>query len=55
MIQRNPAKRIPLPKSSREEMRFLSAEQIHVLADAIDPRHRALILMAGFTGLRGVS
>lgn len=52
MIQRNPAKRIPLPKSSREEMRFLSAEQIRALADAIDPRHRALILMAGFTGLR---
>jgi integrase len=52
VIQRNPAKRIPLPKSTREEMRFLSAEQIRVLADAIDPRHRALILMAGFTGLR---
>ncbi len=52
MIARNPARRIPLPKSTREEMRFLSAEEIGRLADAIHPRHRALILMAGFTGLR---
>ena len=52
MIARNPARRIPLPKSTREEMRFLSAEEIGRLADAIDARHRALILMAGFTGLR---
>ena len=33
-------------------MHFLSADQIRSLADAIDPRFRALILMAGFTGLR---
>jgi len=52
MIARNPARRIPLPKSTREEMRFLSAEEIGRLGDAIDARHRALILMAGFTGLR---
>jgi integrase len=52
MIARNPARRIPLPKSTREEMRFLSADEIRALADAINPRHRTLILMAGFTGLR---
>jgi integrase len=52
MIARNPARRIPLPKSAKEEMRFLSADEIRSLADAIDPRFRALILMAGFTGLR---
>jgi integrase len=52
MIARNPARRIPLPKSTREEMHFLSAEEIGLLADAINPRHRALILTAGFTGLR---
>jgi integrase len=33
-------------------MRFLSVDEIRYLADAIDPRFRALILMAGFTGLR---
>lgn len=48
----DPARRIPLPKSTREEMRFLSAKEIRRLADAIDAQHRALILMAGFTGLR---
>jgi integrase len=52
MIARNPARRVPLPKSTREEMTFLSAEEIGRPADGIDPRHRALILMAGFTGLR---
>lgn len=52
MIARNPARRIPLPKSTREEMHFLSAEEIGLVAGAINPRHRALFLMAGFTGLR---
>jgi len=52
MIPRNPASRVPLPKSTRQEMRFLAPEQIGRLADAVDDRYRALVLMAGYTGLR---
>ncbi|MCA1701923.1 MAG: site-specific integrase [Actinobacteria bacterium] len=52
MITRNPATKIPLPKSERQEMHVLTPEEIDRLADTVYPRYRALILMAGFTGLR---
>jgi integrase len=52
MIPRNPASRVALPKSARDEMHFLSPEQIGRLADAVDERYRALVLVAGYTGLR---
>jgi integrase len=52
LIARNPAGGIPLPKSRRREMRFLEPPEIARLADAIEPRYRALVLTAGFTGAR---
>lgn len=52
MIVVNPARGIPLPRSEKQEMCFLTPEQISRLADAIEPRFKALILMAGYTGLR---
>ena len=52
MITRSPATKIPLPKSERGEMHVLTPEEIDRLADAVYPRYRALILTAGFTGLR---
>ncbi len=39
-------------KEHATEMRCASPEQIHALADAVPPRFRALILVAGFGGLR---
>jgi hypothetical protein len=34
---------------SQVEKRFLSAEELHDLADTIDPCHRTLVLTAGST------
>lgn len=33
-------------------MRFLTAEQLRRLADAIEPRYRSFVLLGGFDGLR---
>jgi integrase len=52
VITANPAKKIPLPKSRAQDMHFLLPEEIGRLADAMHPRFKALILTAGFTGLR---
>jgi len=51
-IQRTPCTDVNLPKRSQVEKRFLSAEDLHDLADTIDPRHRTLVLTAGYTGAR---
>jgi len=52
LIPRSPCRGINLPRVAREEMRFLSPEEIEKLADAIDPRYRALVLTGAYTGLR---
>lgn len=41
-----------LPNGEHTEQRFLDAEQITRLADAIDPRYRTLVLTAAYTGAR---
>ncbi len=41
-----------LPRRIEIEKRFLSVEELHHLADTIDPRHRTLVLTAGYTGAR---
>jgi integrase len=51
-IAQTPARRIPLPKVEREEMRFLTPKQVAALADVIDPRHRALVFVGAYGGLR---
>ncbi|HUP15031.1 MAG TPA: tyrosine-type recombinase/integrase [Acidimicrobiia bacterium] len=54
-VATNPArirKAIELPPLPHEEMRFLSADEVYRLADRIEPRYRALVLTAAFTGLR---
>lgn len=38
--------------ASTKEMMFLEADQLIDLAEAIDPRFRAMVLLAGFRGLR---
>jgi integrase len=51
-IGRNPCSGVRLPRISRSEMRFLSAEELHRLSEAVDDRFRVLILTAGFLGPR---
>jgi integrase len=51
-IAANPADRVPLPRIEREETRFLTAAEVHALADAIDQRYRALVLLGAYGGLR---
>jgi integrase len=52
LIQRTPCSDVNLPKRSQVEKRFLSVEELHELADTIDPRYRTLVLTAGYTGAR---
>ena len=52
LIPRSPCRGIRLPKETRDEMRFLSPEEVEKLADAIHPRYRALVLTGAYTGLR---
>jgi integrase len=52
MLAQTPCRRVPLPKVEREEMRFLTPAEIARLADAIDQRYRALVLVAAYGGLR---
>jgi integrase len=52
LITTNPALGIPVPRSTRQEMRFLTPLEISRLADAVIPQFRVLILVAGYTGLR---
>jgi integrase len=52
LLAQTPCRRIELPRIEREEMRFLAPVEIAQLADAIDPRYRALVLVASYCGLR---
>ena len=52
LIPHNPLADLPLPKIEREEMRFLSVAEVWQLADAIDPRYRAFVLVGAYGGLR---
>jgi integrase len=48
----NPVNAVDPPKVPRTEMRFLTAEQVEAIADAMQPRYRAWVLVAGYGGLR---
>jgi integrase len=52
LIARTPCRGIALPKVEHHEMRFLNPTEVAGLADAINPRYRALVLTAAYTGLR---
>lgn len=52
LLLHNPCRRTSLPRSSPPPQTFLSPEQIAVLAEAIDPHHRQLVITAAGTGLR---
>jgi integrase len=52
LLPANMIARVKLPKIEREEMRFATDAQLWRLADVIDPRYRALVLVGGYGGLR---
>jgi integrase len=52
LIPISPCRRVPLPRIEREEMRFLTPDEVAVLAAAIHPRYRALVLVGAYSGLR---
>ena len=51
-IRQSPCYLISLPPLTRAEPRYLSAEEVERLADAIDPRYRSLIYTDAYLGLR---
>lgn len=51
-MQRSRSRRIQVPRARREEMQFLTADQIAELAAAVRPIYRTLIYFAAYTGLR---
>jgi hypothetical protein len=48
----NPCDDVPLPVEDHGEQRFLTATETLRLADEIEPRFRALVLLAAYGGLR---
>lgn len=51
-LNASPCDRVKLPKIERQEMRFIGPDEIAALADAIDARYRALVLLGAYGGLR---
>jgi integrase len=52
MIKVNPCTAIDLPRARRQEMLFLTAAEVHAVAEAIDAQYRVLVYVAAYTGLR---
>jgi len=52
LVKVNPCSKVDLPRSPREEMLFLTAEEVRAVAEAIDPFYRVLIYTAAYTGMR---
>jgi integrase len=52
VIRVNPCTGVRLPRARREEMLFLSADEVRAVAEAIDPQYRVLVYTAAWTGLR---
>ena len=51
-IKTNPCQGVKTPRPPRDEMRFLTAEEVSVLADTIDQRWNTLVIFAAYSGLR---
>jgi integrase len=51
-LARNVVADVAAPKGQRREAHFLTAAQVEELAAVIDPRYRALVLFAAYTGVR---
>lgn len=51
-LGRNPLAGVKPPRVEQKEMRFLTEQEVALVADAVDPRYRALVLMGCLCGLR---
>src|SRR5688500_14711163 len=52
LLARSPTRGVRPPPVVAQEMRFLSAEDVRALAEAIHPWFRTWVYFAGYTGLR---
>ena len=52
VIRSNPCDRVKLPRIERHEMLFLTPTEVAMLADRIDERYRAFVLVGAYCGLR---
>jgi integrase len=52
LIGANPAVRLQIAVPRRRALRILTATEVRALAEAIEPRYRALVLTMAFTGVR---
>ncbi|NND01695.1 MAG: site-specific integrase, partial [Acidimicrobiia bacterium] len=52
LIPLSPCRNVKLPRLQAPDMRILEPGEIETLADAIDVRYRAMVLTAGYSGLR---
>lgn len=52
LIAQSPCRSVALPRIERQEMRFLIPDEIHILADAMPARYRAMVTFDAYCGLR---
>lgn len=52
LVDENPTKKVVVPRVDRQEMHFLTPEQLHQLIEATAPSWRLLVAMAALTGIR---
>lgn len=52
LLGRNPLRGVRPPRVEPEPMRFLTHDEVATLAAVVDPRYRAFVLVAAYTGLR---
>jgi len=52
ILRANPCVNVKLPRIERTEMRFLSPSEVDRLAEAIDARYRAAVILGAYGGLR---
>ena len=51
LLRNNPTDEIDVPRLEREEMRFLTPDEVATLADTIDDPSRPLVLVGAYCGL----
>ncbi len=51
-LRSSPCVGVKLPRIERQEMQFLTPNEVAALADAIDPTYRAAVILGAFGGLR---
>ena len=52
LVTSSPCDGVKMPRIERMEMRFLTTPEVDHLAEAMDPRYRAVVLLAAYGGLR---